>query len=141
MKVKYSKLFNLGGYENETCGVEQDFPEGTNYSLAMTVLLEMVNRDHEIRVKIREVKGRIETLEHHMGNAKNGDYDFGPKPSPDEFLSTVRRYETEIAKEEEELEKLEAQLYPHEPEAVLRAREILNKHEREAQAGEPHDSL
>lgn len=54
MKVRYSRLWSLGNYENEKVELERDFPDDTPFSEALAQLMKEVEEDYKVRMKIRE---------------------------------------------------------------------------------------
>ncbi len=61
MKVRYSRLWSFGNYENEKVELEEEFPDRGpgSFSTALEILIEKVNKNHQIREEIRACNRHI----------------------------------------------------------------------------------
>src|SRR5271157_4378834 len=97
MKIRYSRLWSFGNYENEKVEIEEEFPDHGpgSYAIGLTILMEKVNKDHEIRVKIRVVSGQIDQFERSIANLRKGDFFYGTELSPEQvneqIISTAKQ--------------------------------------------------
>ena len=110
MRVKYSKLFNLGNFQNETCGVEMDFPDDVRFSTALTELMDAVQKDHDCRIRIHEVVAHIETCEHYIKVYSEGNFYEGASEQKAENEKAAEEVKKDLTKLKKELGKLEKQL-------------------------------
>jgi hypothetical protein len=90
MKVRYGRLWGLGNFENEKVELERDFPDAVTYPYALGELMKQVEKDHEIRVKIREVQRRIESL--------TSDFSYYPESSRTEYINGQKKQLAEYNK-------------------------------------------
>jgi nitrate reductase beta subunit len=72
-KVRYSRLWSFGNYENEKVELEQEFSDEVPYSEALSFLMEKVEKDHEKRAEMREVIQRIDDLKINLQYYENED--------------------------------------------------------------------
>jgi hypothetical protein len=64
MKVRYSRLWGIGNFENEKVELEREFrDEKISFPAALNGLMAEVEVDHERRVKLRDAEKKIRAAE------------------------------------------------------------------------------
>ena len=109
-KVRYSRLWSFGNYENEKVELEQDFSDEVPYSEALSFLMDKVTKDHEQRIRMREVIQEIDSLERSITALKEGGHFYGEEPTPEQVAEQVASTEKQLSKAKKELRKLNKEL-------------------------------
>jgi len=109
-KVRYGRLWSFGNYENESVQLEQEFSDEVPYSEALSFLQEKVTKDHEQRVRMREVIQEIDRLEREINNLRQGVFYYDPHPTPDQVNEQIIVASKHLATAKRELRKLNKQL-------------------------------
>jgi hypothetical protein len=103
MKIRYSRLWSLGNFENEKIDLERDFPENISYAEGLTLLMQLVDKDHAVRVKIRILASNIKNHEACL-------WDYQQSNSVGEHDKNITGYKQLLAKEKRLLRKLNKEL-------------------------------
>ena len=109
-KVRYSRLWSFGNYENEKVELEQEFSDEVPYSEALSFLMDKVTKDHEARVEMRKVINAIDVAKFNIYVYEKGDVYAGASENKEENASAVVSYKKELAKLERLLRKLNKEL-------------------------------
>ena len=103
-KIRYSRLWSFGNYENEKVELEQEFSDEVPYSEALSFLMDKVTKDHEQRVRMREVIQEIDSLERSIKFMKEDD------DTPEQSAAEIASTEKQLSKVKKELRKLNKEL-------------------------------
>ena len=109
-KVRYSRLWSFGNYENEKVELEQEFSDEVPYSEALSFLMDKVTKDHEQRVRMREVIQETDRLEHELRVYQTGDVYYGAEPTPEAQAAQVTTCKKQLAAANRQLRKLNKEL-------------------------------
>ena len=99
--VRYSRLWGLGNFENEKVEVEEQFPDQRSYSDCLTHLMDKVDKDHNIRVKIREKEAMLAQADNH---AKWAEEHLGEDPLQSVYKKNVITLKRQIRTLKKKLE-------------------------------------
>lgn len=94
-KVRYSRLYSLGNFENEKVELERDFLEEISYSKALTYLMAAVDSDHKIRIMIREKDAMLAQAE---AQSKWAEEHLGDDPQFSVYKKNVITLKSQIRK-------------------------------------------
>ena len=109
-KVRYSRLWSFGNYENEKVELEQEFSDEVPYSEALSFLMDKVTKDHEQRVRMREVIQEIDSLERSIRLMKEDGAYYGEQVTEEQKAEQVASTEKQLSKAKRELRKLNKEL-------------------------------
>lgn len=109
-KVRYGRLWSFGNYENESIQLEEEFPDDVSYSEALSFLQEKVTKDHEKRIRMREVIQEIDSLERSSRALKEGGHFYGEEPTSEQVTETIASTNKQLNQAKRELRKLNKEL-------------------------------
>jgi hypothetical protein len=109
-KVRYSRLWGLGNFENEKAELEEEFSDDIPYSEALSFLMDKVTKDHETRVEMRKVISQIDAAKFYINVYEKGDVYSGASQNKEENAKLVISYKKDLASFERRLRKLNKEL-------------------------------